>query len=629
MRPLLFLLALAAAPLAAAQMNTGAGPAGGVLSPGADGTATRDVTLRAVAPVPQDLEADGCVGYVDPSAPDVVVEWGGGDLQVRVEGDFDATLVVARPDGTWACADDSSGSPLPVLDLERAAAGRYAVWVGSFSEDPTAARATVVAGPVPPRPVLEAGAPRSGTLDAPGGFEAGGGPLELEVQAGGPDPADSVDPDLYCAGFIDASRPTATVLYSAPGGTGRLAIGATAGTSDDVVDEDVTDDDVFFDDVVDLVLVVAGPDGALHCNDDYAGPDPLVVIDGPQSGTYAVWAGTFSRQDGTASATLTVAESADDLEFDDFGGFDDYGGFSSPYSEGTYVVLDLEAVPSVRLTGSADGPSSVGVRLTPSVPNPVVGDACLGYVDRSATVALELSGDGPFALRASNDGDLTLTVMTPGGAWFCSDDADGLDPGIQLDAAEDGVYRVWVGSYGDAGAAVDAAVSVGPGEVVRADGFGFGGVDRETQTAGTYDGTEIRAGDGAAEIEFNEGTSRASQGVMAGGPVLNPVAGAACQGFVSERPALSVFSDANTLEFEATSDDGEDLTMVVRAPDGAWTCSDDADGSDPAASVTGGQGEYSVWVGTFSRRARPSPATVSVSVATPPPPPPAPEVIRG
>ncbi len=624
MRALLFLLALAVSPLAAAQsMAIEAAPASGTLAPSGPDMDRLEIALRTPAMVPETIQADGCYGYLDASAPDAVVQWGGGDLRIQVEGDFDPTLVVARPDGEWACIDDSASGPLPILDMVDAPAGRYAVWVASFGEDPMASSATLVAGVMPPRPVLNVdAAPLAGSINAPGGFEAGEGTLELAIEAGGSDEASAVDPELYCAGYVNAAQPTATVLYSASGGTGRLAIGAVT----DASMEDMTEDEMMaeFDD---LVLMVVGPDGQLYCNDDYVGPDPLVVIDGPESGTYSVWAGTYSLEDDLKAATLTVAESAEDIDFGDmdFGDFDDDFSFS-PYSTGSYVLLDLEAVPAVRLRGGSEM-ASVETSFTPDSPNPIQGDACRGFIERSATVAMELSGDGPFALRASGLDDLTLTVLTPGGMWYCSDDAEELNPGIQLDDAEDGIYRVWVGTFGDMDTTTDVTVSVGPGEVVAMSDFG--GSDRVTQTEGMYSGTEVRSGSAAAELSLEGDTSRASQSVMAGGMVLNPVEGGSCQGFISERPSLSIVSSHYSLEIQAMSDTDEDLTMVVLGPDGSWTCSDDADGTNPAASVNGGEGEYSVWIGTFSRRMQMSPATVTVEMTPMPPAPPAPDVIRG
>lgn len=637
MRSLPLLLALAVAPLAVAQsLNVDARPASGTMQLEGAETSRLTVPVRAVDLVPEDVQTSGCYGYVDASSPDAVLQWGGGNLQIRVEGDFDPTLVVALPDGEWACIDDFDG-PLPVLDMVGAPAGRYAVWVGSFGPDPGASTSTLIAGPMPPRPVLDVDAtPLSGILNAPGGFEAGEGTLELAIQAGGSDRASAVDPEMFCAGYVDAAQPTASVLYSASGGTGRLAIGLSTGVDID----SMTEDDMMMADFDDLVLMVVGPDGQLYCNDDYLGPDPLVVIDGPESGTYSVWAGTYSRQDNRVDATLTVAETAEDIDFGDFGDmdFEDFGGFEdvafSPYSSGTYVSLDLEAVPSVRLVGGDDLSGSVETQIRPDSPNPVQGDACRGFIERSATVALELSGDGPFALRASSDGDLTMTVMTPSGDWLCSDDADELDPGIQIDGSESGVYHVWIGTFSDNGMATDVTVSVAPGVVESAGigGFGthMGGAD---QVIGTYSGAQIRPGGGAAELSLTGDIGGATQRVMAGGPILNPVDGASCQGFVSESPSLSVFSPL-PLDISVSSPTGEDLTLIVHAPDGTWTCSDDIDGGrfPGAASVGTGGGEYSIWVGTFSRRTEPSAAIVDVTVVSPEDqqtPPPGPEVIRG
>ena len=95
----------------------------------------------------------------------------------------------------------------------------------------------------------------------------------------------------------------------------------------------------------------------------------------------------------------------------------------------------------------------------------------------------------------------------------------------------------------------------------------------------------------------------------AGGTVLNPVEGSACHGFLSVTPSASVDA-SGPVTIGATGD--EDFTLVVQAPDGSWTCSDDADGPDPRATVDGGQGTYSVWVGTYYRRSTPSTATLTV-----------------
>ena len=142
--------ALAAVPVlapAAQQMRTDARPAGGTLRPRADRPAEAvDLTARPLAPTGM----DDCPGFVDPSAPDVVVEWPGGDLRMTARADFDATLAVAGPDGTWSCNDDGEGLS-PVVERSGAPRGRYAVWVGSLAEAPDDRAATFIAGrPGPP-----------------------------------------------------------------------------------------------------------------------------------------------------------------------------------------------------------------------------------------------------------------------------------------------------------------------------------------------------------------------------------------------------------------------------------------------------------------------------------------------
>ena len=60
------------------------------------------------------------------------------------------------------------------------------------------------------------------------------------------------------------------------------------------------------DSVFDTVLVVHGPDGQWHCDDDGAGGnDPQIVFDDPAEGEYAIWVGA---KDGDARAVLEVSE---------------------------------------------------------------------------------------------------------------------------------------------------------------------------------------------------------------------------------------------------------------------------------------------------------------------------------
>lgn len=564
-------------------MQVDAPPVGGTLIPG-DGTLDTSVQVRSTTEVP----IDNCYGYVDPSAPDVVVDWEGGDLEISVRGSFDPTLAVYGPNEQWTCDDDTDGL-LPVVRLNSAPAGRYAVWVGSFSPG-DGETATIIVGAPPPQPVLDASASAlAGTVQATEGFEAQGA-IEVAVRAGGADSVQDTDlvgivaEDDYCTGYIDAAQPTVTVAYDGAGDLGLFA------TSPDT----------------DLVLVIQAPDGTIRCNDDFDSRDPAVGFSPAQSGDYAVWVGTFSPSDDTVGATVSVSEQAPEpLSFDGFDdGFDDgFGAFSS----GTYVVLDLDAAPASRVRADGDGGGSAEISIRPSVQNPVQGGRCRGYLELAPTAAVELSGDGPFALTASSDDDLTMTVRTPSGDWFCSDDADGLDPGIQIDTPEAGTYLAWIGTFGEREEAVSGTVSVMPGELtVSESSFDFGGYDGLTQSDGVYDGTDL-GGDAAAAVTFSG--DRVQQEVGAGGSMLNPVEGETCGGFISAQPTLSIEGRG---DMQVSASGEQDLTLTILAPDGSWTCSDDADGTNPTAEVMGGEGIYSVWVGTYYRRTEPVPATVTI-----------------
>ena len=613
-RALALLLALGLAPRAAAQSATPMDPAGrpaaGTLAPASGSAAEVRFQVRPEVESP----VAGCPGYVDPSAPDAVVEWGGGDLRVWARAPFDATLLVGRPDGTWACDDDTEGFQ-PVVEVAGAPAGRYAVWLGSFALAPDgqeAPSATLYAGAPPPPPVLDARAPASaGTVRAQGGFEAARGAIEVSVRAGGPDDAARIDldatpdPPPVCTGYVDAGRPTAAVDYDADGGTGALGVSASA-------DQD-------------LVLVVQTPDGRVLCNDDASGSDPAVGVEDPASGVYAVWVGTFLGGTDPVGATLVVSESlpGDDYVDDEYA-YDDPAE-AQPYSEGTYTPLDLDTVPQTRIQADADGPGAARVTVRPDVFNPVQGLSCLGAVEAAATAAVELDGPGPFAVTASGDDDLTLTLRTPSGAWLCSDDADGLDPGVQVDSAEPGLYLVWVGAFVGPDEEVSATLAATPGELVVSRAPLGAGPAR--QSGGDYAGTEIQAGSAAVAVDWSGADDEAA--VEAGGGLLNPVEGPSCAGFVSERPTAEVRVSADgQLELSAHAD--EDLTLTVLAPDGTWTCGDDAEGTDPRVELDGAAGVYSVWVGTYYRRAA-TPATLRLRARRPvlplaPPPPPS---IRG
>ena len=613
------------APAAQPQMRPDARPTSGTIRPGADRPAEIvDLTARTVAPTGM----EDCPGYVDPSAPDVVVDWSGGDLRMTVRASFDATLAVSGPDGTWSCNDDSDGL-MPVVEQMGAPRGRYAVWVGSLQEDPEDRAATLIAGRPAQAATPNASArPTSGTVRVEAGFEAQSGAVTRDVRAGGIDAAMSMGLQSanvmdVCTGFVDSAAPTAVVAYepAQAGGDGQGTLVLSAASADTQMPTD-------------LVLLVRTPEGAWRCNDDYGSSDPVVVVEGATRGDYAVWAGTYSShaRTSTVAATLSVSETAPPPPDMGMDGMEDMEGMSrTPFSEGTYMPLQIDGRPAVRLA-VGDAPASATTDVLAEGRNPVAGDVCSGYVTAAPTAAVEMSGSGPFGVTAvaADGSDLVLLVQTPSGAWFCSDDADGLNPGVQFGTADDptaeaGTYRVWVGTFADPNGMSDMEgmeemPAVGPtsvtvtaarGEIVVTQPDMGMGMDLPDFMEGTYEGTDLRPDDALTTLTLRDGAATAQ--VTAGGALINPVDGDVCAGFVDARPTLAFTAEGSPLSVTAAATD-DDLVMLVRTPSGQWLCSDDADGSSPRVQ-TSEQGRYAVWVGTFSRRPEGVPADVTIASA--------------
>ncbi len=94
--------------------------------------ATEDAFVDVAA---TEIGAD-CVGYSTPS-PDYKIQWTGSSQGLRIfflstQEEGDTTLIINLPDGSWMCADDSSGLN-PLIDIVDPAEGQYDIWVGSFA----------------------------------------------------------------------------------------------------------------------------------------------------------------------------------------------------------------------------------------------------------------------------------------------------------------------------------------------------------------------------------------------------------------------------------------------------------------------------------------------------------------
>ena len=235
-----------------------------------------------------------CAGYTGIGAPDVVLSLAAVEpmLSLYATSSSDLTLAVRAPDGSWLCNDDAY-SLNPAVSFDNAPAGDYAVYVGAFSAG-TQDDWTLMAALG--EPVWD---------NAPTHGMEGGAVLAVDAEPAigrlTYGPQTRVDPRVIfdisgagteawplgegCNGYIDTTRPD--VVVTAEFGLPQLMVYM------------VTDGDG--------VLVVAGPDGTVYCNDDFDGLNPAVMIPNPQPGDYAVFAGTYGGAGGLATMGVTIA----------------------------------------------------------------------------------------------------------------------------------------------------------------------------------------------------------------------------------------------------------------------------------------------------------------------------------
>jgi hypothetical protein len=97
-----------------------------------------------------------CVGFIEASKPDFVLDYVAGqfDLFVYATSDADIAIVLRAPDGSWHCNDDGDNRGVdPTLRLGRPQSGRYAIWVSTVEGGEADAELLISeADPDPKRP---------------------------------------------------------------------------------------------------------------------------------------------------------------------------------------------------------------------------------------------------------------------------------------------------------------------------------------------------------------------------------------------------------------------------------------------------------------------------------------------
>jgi hypothetical protein len=252
----------------------------------AQGNVVADQPL-SMLPIP-----NACAGHVGIDAPDAIVTLGQREEMISLfaTSQTDLVMAVRTPEGQWYCNDDSFGLN-PAVQVYGASAGDYLVYVGAYSQG-AAGRYVLMAAMGEPN---WEGLPDAGQPGRPN-------PLaEPSVGRVGFGPATAIDPRVIfdiapsqtearglgegCVGFITPAQPD--LVVSAEPRLPQLMVYMVAEN--------------------DGVLLVVGPDGTIHCNDDFDGLNPGVMIPNPMAGDYAVFAGTYGGQGGIATLGVTIA----------------------------------------------------------------------------------------------------------------------------------------------------------------------------------------------------------------------------------------------------------------------------------------------------------------------------------
>jgi hypothetical protein len=241
---------------------------------------------------------------------------------------------------------------------------------------------------------------------------------------------------------------------------------------------------------------------------------------------------------------------------------------------------------------------------------------CTGFVAANPTVSVAFGGEADN-LRAFffSDGDPTLVVRTPDGAYHCNDNTSQLilDPTVEITQPVTGRYDVWVGSA--------VATDLIPGFLAFTSRTDMDASRLELRSlvkraaAPPFIPVRDRLVNAAGRVEQALAAVKNVAALQAGGEPVTQVFTATgelpavelqtgdtlCGGLVNIAPtyAFDWSGDAQGLTLFAEA--SGDTTLLVRTPDGSFLCADDTDGPrnlnpwlmipEPAA------GRYLVWLG--------------------------------
>ena len=218
-----------------------------------------------------------------------------------------------------------------------------------------------------------------------------------------------------------------------------------------------------------------------------------------------------------------------------------------------------------------------------------LGDNCLGYAASDPDFVVELTGDfSRITFLIASAGDTTLIINLPNGSWSCDDDTNGLNPALVYYNALPGLYQIWIGSY--AAETYDESVlymsESGPEAL-------------PTTATGPDPGGDPLYGETSLAPGFQP--SPFTVQITGGGrnQAADFITNEQCRGYISEAPDFSVYLSEPFDKIWFSVYSPADMTLVVKAADGNWHCSDDHIGANPGIGFHFPlAGLYDIWVGS-------------------------------
>ncbi|GJL96822.1 MAG: hypothetical protein DHS20C06_06390 [Hyphobacterium sp.] len=566
------------------------------------------VQLRAGGSVPVNVTGSGaCRGNIA-SAPDFNVYYSAGsfDLFISAMSQSDTTLVVNDARGNWYCDDDGGeGAFNPGIQIERPASGLYNVWVGTYSTSGGTPPATLFVSELGfgPRPNTNGGGLDFALPANYGGQALNTGfipdPVNVQIAAGGDIDVAATGIGDMCWGYVSAA-PDYELTYTA-GSNFDLYLSATSDR--------------------DTVMIVNGPDGAWHCNDDMTGLNPGMMFESPQSGVYDIWVGTYSSGAGTPPATLHISElgyGADGTGSDSV--FDDFDFDSGYQGEGASVLdytLEANYGNGALQSGFIPDPHEVQLAAGGNVDVRETGpQGCWGYTTAAPDYELTYSAGNSFdlSISARSDRDTVLIVNGPDGNWHCDDDsAAGLNPGMTFENPQSGVYDIWVGTYSSGAGTPPATLIISELGFDEDEPF----IDPMPRSGDNLLDVSLTSNYGSVSLDSGFIPDPHNVELAAGGDINVSQNGPdGCWGYTTASPDYELnYSAGSTFDLFISATSDTDTVLVVNAPDGSWFCNDDgAEGLNPGLEFASPMsGVYDIWVGTYSSSAGTPPATLHIS----------------